>query len=164
MAMNQKHIRSIPIHAAIITVSSSRTRENDTSGKAIMEILRTADIHLQHYAIVPDQVDAIRTETVNALDRANCIIINGGTGLTYDDCTNEAVMPLLEKKIDGFGELFRMKSFKEIGTSSMLSRAVAGICQGKVIFCIPGSTPAVTLATRELIVPEVAHILSHANK
>jgi molybdenum cofactor biosynthesis protein B len=164
MAMNQKHIRSIPIHAAIITVSSSRTRENDTSGKAIMEILRTADIHLQHYAIVPDQVDAIRTETVNALDRANCIIINGGTGLTYDDCTIEAVMPLLEKKIDGFGELFRMKSFKEIGTSSMLSRAVAGICQGKVIFCIPGSTPAVTLATRELIVPEVAHILSHANK
>jgi molybdenum cofactor biosynthesis protein B len=164
MAMNQKHIRSIPIHAAIITVSSSRTRENDTSGKAIMEILRTADIHLQHYAIVPDQVDAIRTETVNALDRANCIIINGGTGLTYDDCTIEAVMPLLEKKIDGFGELFRMKSFKEIGTSSMLSRAVAGIYQGKVIFCIPGSTPAVTLATRELIVPEVAHILSHANK
>lgn len=164
MAMNQKHIRSIPIHAAIITVSSTRTRENDTSGKTIMEILRLADIHLQHYTIVPDQVDAIRTETVSALDRANCIIINGGTGLTYDDCTIEAVMPLLEKKIDGFGELFRMKSFKEIGTSSMLSRAVAGICQGKVIFCIPGSTPAVTLATKELIVPEVAHILSHANK
>jgi molybdenum cofactor biosynthesis protein B len=162
--MNQKHIRSLSIHAAVITVSSSRTRENDTSGKAIMDILKTADIHLQHYAIVPDQIDAIRNETVSALNSANCIILNGGTGLTFDDCTIEAVMPLLEKKIDGFGELFRMKSFEEIGTSSMLSRAVAGICEGKVIFCIPGSTPAVTLATRELIVPEVAHILSHANK
>jgi molybdenum cofactor biosynthesis protein B len=164
MVMNQKHIRSLSIHAAVITVSSSRTRENDTSGKAIMDILKTADIRLQHYAIVPDQIDAIRNETISALNSANCIILNGGTGLTFDDCTIEAVMPLLEKKIDGFGELFRMKSFEEIGTSSMLSRAVAGVCEGKVIFCIPGSTPAVTLATRELIVPEVAHILSHANK
>ncbi|HUW86673.1 MAG TPA: molybdopterin-binding protein, partial [Methanoregula sp.] len=76
----------------------------------------------------------------------------------------EAVTPLLDKKIDGFGELFRMKSFDEIGTSCMLSRALGGICQGKAIFCIPGSTPAVTLATKELIVPEIAHILSHANK
>ena len=95
---------------------------------------------------------------------ANCIVFNGGTGLTDDDCTIEAVLPLLEKRIDGFGELFRMKSLQEIGTASMLSRAVAGVIRGKAIFCIPGSTPAVTLATKELILPEIAHILSHANR
>jgi len=79
-------------------------------------------------------------------------------------CTIEAVTPLLEKVIDGFGELFRMKSYDEIGTASMLSRAVAGIYQQRAVFCIPGSTAAVKLATTQLIVPEIVHILSHATK
>ena len=162
--MKKNHIRTILIGAAIITVSSTRTKDNDTSGKAIGEILTAAGIHIEHYTIVPDRIEAIRSEIFLALRNSNCIIINGGTGLTYDDCTIEAVMPLLDKKIDGFGELFRLKSYEEIGTSSMLSRALAGTCNGKAIFCIPGSTPAVTLATRELIVPEIGHILSHANK
>jgi len=162
--MKKNHIRTILIGAAIITVSSTRTKDNDTSGKAIGEILTAAGIHIEHYTIVPDRIEAIRSEIFLALRNSNCIIINGGTGLTYDDCTIEAVIPLLDKKIDGFGELFRLKSYEEIGTSSMLSRALAGTCNGKAIFCIPGSTPAVTLATRELIVPEIAHILSHANK
>jgi molybdenum cofactor biosynthesis protein B len=162
--MNQKHITSLKIIASIITVSSTRTRENDTSGNTIREILKTAGIEVQHYAIIPDNVESIRAEIDYAIKNSNCVILNGGTGLTHDDCTIEAVMPLLDKKIDGFGELFRMKSYHEIGTSSMLSRALAGTCHGKVIFCLPGSTPAVTLATKELIVPEIAHILSHANK
>ena len=162
--MNQKHIVPIHISAAIITVSSSRTRENDISGKTICELFKNAEIPVNHYAIVQDQIESIRAEVYRTLTKSNCIIINGGTGLTHDDCTIEAVMPLLDKKIDGFGELFRMKSFQEIGTSSMLSRALAGICHKKAIFCIPGSTPAVILAIRELIIPEIAHILSHANK
>ena len=162
--MNPKHITTQSVQAAIITVSSTRTFDNDTSGKAIGEILTAAGIHIEHYTIVPDRIEAIRSEIFLALRNSNCIIINGGTGLTYDDCTIEAVIPLLDKKIDGFGELFRLKSYEEIGTSSMLSRALAGTCNGKAIFCIPGSTPAVTLATRELIVPEIGHILSHANK
>ena len=164
ITMNKNHIRTIPVGAAIITVSSTRTKDNDSSGKAISEILTAAGIQIQHYSIVSDRIEAIRSEIFLALRNSNCIILNGGTGLTYDDCTIEAVLPLLDKKIDGFGELFRMKSYKEIGTSSILSRALAGTCNGKAIFCIPGSTPAVTLATRELIVPEIAHILSHANK
>ena len=162
--MNQKHITSIPIIASIITVSSTRTRENDTSGNTIREILKTAGIEVQHYAIIPDNVELIRAEIYSAMKNSNCVILNGGTGLTHDDCTIEAVVPMLDKKIDGFGELFRMKSYQEIGTSSMLSRALAGTCHGKAIFCLPGSTPAVTLATKELIIPEIAHILSHANK
>jgi molybdenum cofactor biosynthesis protein B len=162
--MNKNHVKNLEISAAIITVSSTRNRENDSSGKTISTLLNDQKIPIQHYAIVPDQIDAIRNELFTAMKNTNCIIFNGGTGLTHDDCTIEAISPLLEKKIDGFGELFRMKSFQEIGTSSILSRAIAGIIQEKVIFCIPGSTPAVTLATRELILPEIAHILSHANR
>jgi molybdenum cofactor biosynthesis protein B len=162
--MNPKHISTISVHAAIITVSSTRTLENDTSGKAIRTILISAGIQVKHYAIVRDEIEAIRSEVFNAMKNSNCIILSGGTGLTDDDCTIEAVLPLLEKKIDGFGEIFRMKSFQEIGTSAILSRALAGTCNGKVIFCVPGSTPAVTLATNDLIVPEIVHILSHAKK
>jgi molybdopterin adenylyltransferase len=162
--MNPKHISTISVHAAIITVSSTRTLENDTSGKAIRTILISAGIQVKHYAIVRDEIEAIRSEVFNAMKNSNCIILSGGTGLTDDDCTIEAVLPLLEKKIDGFGEIFRMKSYQEIGTSAMLSRALAGTCNGKVIFCVPGSTPAVTLATNDLIVPEIVHILSHAKK
>jgi molybdopterin adenylyltransferase len=161
--MSSNHIRSFEITGAVITVSTSRTIDTDTSGKTITGLLKEKSIHVRHYAIVPDRIEAIRNELFTALRKANCIVINGGTGLTYDDCTIEAVSPLLEKRIEGFGEFFRMKSIQQIGTASMLSRAVAGIIDGKAIFCIPGSTPAVTLATTELILPEIAHIISHAN-
>lgn len=160
--MKQEHLKAVDITAAVITVSTTRTKKNDTSGQAIQKILRDAGIPVSYYVIVPDQEEAIRTEMNLALKTANCIIIDGGTGLTHDDCTIEAVLPLLEKKIDGFGELFRMKSYQEIGTSAMLSRTIGGVTHGKAVFCIPGSTPAVTLATKDLILPEIVHILSHA--
>jgi molybdenum cofactor biosynthesis protein B len=162
-AMSHNHIRHLEITGAVITVSTTRTVDTDTSGKAITKLLEDKTIHIRHYAIVPDRVDAIRNELFIAIKKANCIVINGGTGLTHDDCTIEAVLPLLEKRIEGFGEFFRMKSIQQIGTASMLSRAVAGIIEGKAVFCIPGSTPAVTLATTDLILPEIAHIISHAN-
>ena len=162
--MKPEHLKHLSITMGIITVSSSRKPETDTSGLAIAEIVKDAGYPVGHYAIVPDRIEEIRSEIEKAATHANCIIINGGTGLTPDDCTIEAVMPLLEKVIDGFGELFRWKSFEEIGTTSMLSRAVAGIYQQHAIFCIPGSTAAVKLATSQLIVPEIVHILSHATK
>jgi len=162
--MNKNHIKKLEISAAVITVSSTRNMENDSSGAAISTLLKDHGITIKYYAIVSDQIDAIRNELYTSMKTTNCIIFNGGTGLTHDDCTIEAISPLLEKKIDGFGEFFRMKSFTEIGTSAMLSRAIAGVIQEKAIFCIPGSTPAVTLAIRELILPEIAHILSHANR
>jgi molybdopterin adenylyltransferase len=162
--MKNDHIRPLEISGAIITVSTTRTIDTDTSGKTILRILEEKSIPVRHYAIVSDCVDSIRNELFLALKKANCIIVNGGTGLTHDDCTIEAISPLLEKRIEGFGEFFRMKSLNEIGTASMLSRAVAGIIEGKAVFCIPGSTPAVTLATTDLILPEIAHIISHANR
>ena len=162
--MNKNHVKNLEISAAIVTVSSTRNKENDSSGATISTLLRDYGIPIKYYTVVPDQIDTIRNELYTAMKTTNCIIFNGGTGLTHDDCTIEAISPLLEKKIDGFGEFFRMKSLQEIGTSSMLSRAIAGVISEKAIFCIPGSTPAVTLATKELILPEIAHILSHANR
>ena len=162
--MNKNHVKNLEISAAIVTVSSTRNKENDSSGATISTLLKDYGIPIKYYVVVPDQIDAIRNELYTAMKITNCIIFNGGTGLTHDDCTIEAIAPLLEKKIDGFGEFFRMKSLQEIGTSAMLSRAIAGVISEKAIFCIPGSTPAVTLATRELILPEIGHILSHANR
>jgi len=161
---NPEHIRPVTIKAGIITVSSSRTKETDTSGKIIQDLLTETSIPVIHYSIVTDQIDAIRKEIVSTMQSCNCIIVNGGTGLTHDDCTVEAAMPLLEKQIDGFGEFFRHRSFAEIGTAAMLSRAIAGVTNGKAVFCIPGSNPAVRLATKELILPEIRHILSHARR
>ena len=162
--MKKDHLQPVTVTVGIITVSSSRTPETDTSGLAISEMMKKAGFAVTHYHIVPDRVDAIRGELGRAKEHANCIIINGGTGLTHDDCTIEAVAPLLEKTIDGFGELFRMLSFQDIGTSALLSRAVAGTFHNRIVFCIPGSTPAVTLAVTKLIAPEIVHILSHATK
>ena len=152
------------IRAAVITVSSSRTKETDKSGETVIHLMEHAGIGISHYAIVPDRIDAIRNEVIKALDCAECVVLNGGTGLTHDDCTIEAVGPLLDKRIEGFGEIFRMLSFQGIGSAAILSRAIAGISGGKAIFCIPGSTGAVKLATSALIIPEITHILTHANK
>jgi molybdopterin adenylyltransferase len=162
--MKPEHLQPLVITIGIITVSSTRTPETDSSGLAISEIVKAAGYAVSHYAIVPDRIEAIRSELLRAVKHANCIIFNGGTGLTQDDCTIEAIAPLLEKVIDGFGEIFRMKSFKEIGTSAILSRAVAGIYQQRAIFCIPGSPAAAKLATSQIIVPEIVHILSHATR
>jgi len=162
--MKSDHERPVVIKVAVLTVSSTRIEENDTSGKEIMALLEKAGIKVGNYAIIPDNIEAIQREVLDSMQSCNCVILNGGTGLTHDDCTIEAVSPLIEKKIDGFGELFRAKSVKEVGTAAMLSRAIAGVCHEKVVFCIPGSTPAATLATRELIIPELRHIISHAMK
>jgi len=164
LSMNPEHVKPRTIRAAVITVSSSRTKETDKSGETVIRLMEHAGIGISHYAIVPDRIDAIRNEVIKALGCAECVVLNGGTGLTHDDCTIEAVVPLLDKRIEGFGEIFRMLSFQGIGSAAILSRAIAGISGGKAIFCIPGSTGAVKLATSALIIPEITHILTHANK
>jgi molybdopterin adenylyltransferase len=162
--MNTEHIQPIPIRTGIITVSSSRNTETDSSGKIISTSLSQACYPVNYYVIVPDQIEIIRETVTKALEQCDCLVLNGGTGLTADDCTIEAVEPLYEKKIDGFGELFRMKSYEDIGPAAMLSRASAGLIRKNVVFCIPGSNAAVKLAMDTLIIPEVRHILSHARK
>ena len=161
--MESNHLQPVIVTGAVITVSSTRKPENDTSGKRLIDLLSAAGIEVTHYAIVPDDLERIRSEVHAAISRATCVIVTGGTGLTPDDVTIEAVAPLLTKTIDGFGELFRLKSYEEIGTAAILSRAIAGVVDGRVVFCIPGSTKAVTLAAQEIIIPEIRHILTHAS-
>jgi molybdopterin adenylyltransferase len=162
--MNPEHVQALTITIGVITISSSRDMNTDSSGKIIISLCRDAGYAIEYYQIVPDRINEIRDIVRTGMQTCNCLILNGGTGLTHDDCTIEAIEPLYEKKIDGFGELFRLKSYEEIGPSAMLSRASAGIIQQKVIFCIPGSNGAVTLAVSTLIIPEIRHILSHARK
>ncbi|WP_324431964.1 MogA/MoaB family molybdenum cofactor biosynthesis protein [Methanospirillum hungatei] len=145
-------------------ISTSRTEKEDTAGKAIQSLFQESSIPVIRTEIIPDNIEKIQKALHKALSEANCIILTGGTGITHDDCTIEAVEPLFDKRLDGFGELFRMKSFAEVGTRTVLSRAVGGIIDGKAIFCIPGSKNAAELATRDIIIPEIYHILTHANR
>lgn len=162
--MSREHREDISVKAAVITVSTTRTEKTDLSGKIIQETFENAGIPVISLIIVKDDIGEIRSAVMGALGSANCIVMNGGTGLTHDDCTIEAVSPLFIKTMDGFGELFRQKSYAQVGNSVILSRAAAGINNGRVIFCIPGSPKAVKLAAEEIIVPEIVHILTHANQ
>ncbi|MGC9435661.1 MAG: MogA/MoaB family molybdenum cofactor biosynthesis protein [Methanomicrobiales archaeon] len=160
--MDPSHVSDVSISAAVVTVSSSRTPETDAGGSRASALFEGAGIAVTWYGVVPDAVPAIRHALVEASRAANCIVITGGTGLTPDDRTIEAVAPLLDRTIDGFGELFRAKSAAEIGTASILSRAVGGLFAGSAVFCIPGSEKAVRLGVEEIIIPEIRHILTHA--
>lgn len=157
---------------AILTISTSRYAKygglknpdlcEDTSGKIIRDIL-TAHGHIcVDYSLVPDDVEKIRMSILNFISsETNAIICTGGTGLAPGDVTIESIKPLLEKEIPGFGELFRLKSMNQIGSAAMLTRALGGVVKGKVVFCLPGSPEAVSLAINELILPEIGHILKH---
>jgi molybdenum cofactor biosynthesis protein B len=115
---------------------------------------------LAGYRVVRDEPDEVRAALADAADvGAEAIVVNGGTGISGRDRTYEAVAGLLEKRLDGFGEIFRWLSFQEIGSAAMLSRAVAGTWRGRVIFSVPGSTPAVRLAWERLIAPELGHVV-----
>ena len=138
---------------ALLTVSDSRTRADDPSGDALQQRLLEAGHHLADRGLVPDDRYQVRSVISHWIADPSCqvVISTGGTGLTGRDGTPEAVLPLLDKTIDGFGELFRVLSFDTIGTSSLQSRCLAGVANGTVIFVLPGSLDAVTTAWDRLI-------------
>lgn len=148
------------IGCGIVTISDTRTPETDSSGAAIRAGLESAGHRVHGYAVVKDEPEQI-VGLVRSLIAGGCqvIITNGGTGIARRDSTFEAVDALLEKRLPGFGELFRMLSYDDIGPAAMLSRATAGVYQGTLIFCLPGSTGAVRLALEKLILPELAHVV-----
>ncbi len=143
----------------VLTITDTRTQENDPSGDAIAEILDAAGHEITGRSIVPDEPGAVRGAIVLATLHADAIVATGGTGITPRDITHDAIAALLEKRLDGFGELFRMLSYEQIGPAAMLSRACAGTIGRTVVFSLPGSTDAVHLAMGKLIVPELAHIV-----
>lgn len=161
---HQEHRRHAPdsVCCTVITVSDTRTPDNDTSGQFIQQALTQAGHTVSAYHIVKDEPEDIRrllTHYIQAPD-TEAIVLNGGTGLSSRDGTYEVVRSCLEKELTGFGELFRFLSYAEIGAAAMMSRATAGVASGTVIVSMPGSTAAVRLAMEKLLVPELAH-MSH---
>jgi molybdopterin adenylyltransferase len=147
------------IGCAVLTVSDTRTAADDGSGQKIQELLQAHSHRVEHYQILKDE-PALIAATIGAVPAAaEVIIINGGTGLARRDTTYEAVSRLLEKEITGFGELFRMLSYAQVGAAAMLSRATAGVVGTRVVFSLPGSTAAVELAMTKLILPQLGHVV-----
>ncbi len=147
----------VPLNVAVLTVSDTRTRENDTSGDTIQERLETAGHKLAARAILPDDVEKLRAQlrAWMADKSVDAVISTGGTGLTKRDVTPEAFEPLFTKAIPGFGELFRWLSYEEIGTSTIESRAFAGVAGDTLVFCLPGSTGACRTGMDKIILPQL---------
>ncbi len=164
---HEEHRREGPrtVRVAVVTASDTRGPAEDASGAWLEEAARAAGHPVVSYAVVKDEPDAIREALARAVDAgAQAAIVNGGTGIAARDRTYEAVAGLLEKRIDGFGELFRMLSYEEIGSAAMMSRAVGGVWRGCALFSVPGSSAAVRLAWEKLIAPELSHLVREIRK
>lgn len=162
------HRASAPraLGAFVITVSDTRTRDTDTGGALLVELLEAAGHRVVDRCIVRDEVEAIRAALGAALvrDDVHAVLLTGGTGIASRDVTPEAVAPLLDRTIPGFGELFRALSYREIGSAAMLSRALAGTARGRVVAALPGSRAAIRLAVEQLLLPELPHLAAEATK
>jgi len=163
-----EHKAKAPVSIAcfVLTVSDTRTPDTDSSGRAIRDLLVEGGHRVSGHAIVRDEPEQVSAQVLAQLDDpvTQAIITTGGTGITSRDGTFEAVSRLLEKRLDGFGELFRMLSFQDIGTAAMMSRAVAGAVRRKAVFVLPGSEHAVRLAMTRLILPELPHVIQQVNR
>ncbi|MBF9297684.1 molybdenum cofactor biosynthesis protein MoaB [Mammaliicoccus sciuri] len=156
------------INVAVLTVSDTRTKETDKGGQLVQQYLKDLNVEIKegHYQIVKDDVTEIQTQVNEWLNNdVDAIITTGGTGISQRDVTIEAIKPLLDKEIEGFGEIFRYLSYTEdVGTRAILSRAIAGTVGHQVIISIPGSTGAVKLAMEKLITKELNHLVHELNK
>lgn len=150
------------IRFAVITISDSRTCDDDETGAFLQALLARRGHDVAHYSIVAENPTAIRTavQTLVHGTKVDIVITIGSTGITDRDCAPEAIGPLLEKHLVGFGELFRFLSYQDVGPAAAFSRAFAGRIGRSVVFCLPGATRAVDLAVDRLILPEIDHLLA----
>lgn len=167
-ASTDEHRAEAPktVSVAVLTISDTRSKEDDRSGQLIRQHLDWRGHTVAAYEIVPDDADRITATLTQwiADESIQAIITNGGTGIAGRDVTYDAITGLLEKRLDGFGEIFRMLSWEEIGAAAMLSRATAGVSNDTAIFATPGSSNAVKLAMEKLIGPEIAHVVHEITK
>jgi molybdenum cofactor biosynthesis protein B len=159
--LRPQHRETAPasVRCAVLTISDTRTEATDTSGDAIVSLLAANGHQITSRSLVKDDPAVVRQVLRDGVGLAQIVITTGGTGITSRDSTYEAIASLLEKRLDGFGELFRMLSFHEIGAAAMLSRACAGTIGRTAVFSLPGSEPAVRLAMTSLILPEIGHVV-----
>lgn len=166
MRSDVEHKRQSPasVRCFVITVSDTRTEDTDTGGRAAVDLLTAAGHHVAGKVIVKDDASLVRSTVERQLTNADVdvIITTGGTGISSRDTTFEAVSALLEKRLDGFGELFRMVSYQDIGAAAMMSRATAGLAAGHIVVCLPGAEAAVRLAIEKLLLPEIGHLVQQA--
>jgi molybdopterin adenylyltransferase len=165
---DREHKAEAPASVAcfVLTVSDTRTEATDASGRAIAELLTRAGHIVAGRAIVRDEPALVRDtiERQLAQPEVQVVITTGGTGITSRDSTYEAVTAMLQKRLDGFGELFRMLSFEQIGSAAIMSRACAGLAAGRIVICLPGAEQAVRLAMERLLLPELGHLVQQARK
>ncbi len=156
----------IAARCAVITLSDTRTAATDKSGQAILQALKDAGHNVASYEVLPDDAAKLLAalEAAIARDDLDAIITNGGTGISERDRTIPTIEQILDQALPGFGELFRMLSWEQIGSGAMLSRALAGMANRKMIFALPGSTKAVELAMSRLILPELRHLIHELRK
>lgn len=150
----------------VITVSDTRTPETDVGGSLLCRLVEEAGHRVRDRRLVRDDAAAVEVAIRAGLEASDVdlVVLTGGTGLSSRDGTVEVVTRLVEKRIDGFGELFRSLSYQQVGSAAMLSRAVGGIVRGRCVFALPGSPRAVELAMQALILPEVSHLLSEIRR
>ncbi len=150
----------------VLTISDTRTRKNDDSGRTMVERMEGAGHRLVGYDIEKDNPDRVRSVIERALERVrpDVVLINGGTGISSRDQTYEALSKMLDKRLPGFGEFFRSLSVKEIGPRTILSRAIAGVMEDTLVFSVPGSTSAVKLAMDKIILPVVSHAVGELRR
>ncbi len=164
----KEHKEEAPQSAAfaVLVVSDSRTKETDKSGKLIIEYLKSSGHHIFSYKIIKNNAVALKAELEELLhsEGLDAIVTSGGTGISGRDITADTIAPLLQKKLDGFGELFRSLTYEEIGTPSIMSRALGGVADGKIIFCLPGSSSAARLAMEKIILSEIGHLIWEARR
>ena len=164
----EKHREASPekIRVAVLTISDTRTPETDTGGNIIVDSMQIAGHEVARREIVKDDAPRIQEVLEGLVVDAgvDAIITTGGTGISARDTTYEVVSRMIDKKLDGFGEIFRMLSYEEVGAAAILSRAVAGAVGSKFVACLPGSTNAVRLAMEKLLVPEIGHVVFELRK
>ena len=163
---NHRASAPLAVRCQVLTVSDTRNENNDHSGNAIVALLSEHGHNVVNKTIVSDDMEHIGTalESMTKLQTIDVIITTGGTGISHRDGTYEVVVKLFEKRIDGFGELFRSLSFSEIGSAAMLRRACAALVKGKIVISLPGSEHAVRLAMTKLILPELGHLVHEAKR
>ncbi|MGD0463213.1 MAG: MogA/MoaB family molybdenum cofactor biosynthesis protein [Tepidisphaeraceae bacterium] len=168
MAYQQHQTSAQSIHArcAIVTLSDTRTIQNDLSGRRIAELLVGDGHSVEEHRVIPDDAEGLRRvlHELLGLEEVDAILTTGGTGVSGRDQAIGVIESVIDCRLPGFGELFRMLSWQQIGSGAMLSRAVGGIAKGKAVFAMPGSTAAVELAMTKLILPELRHVLFEIGK
>jgi molybdopterin adenylyltransferase len=164
--LEHKELSPKAITCAVLIISDSRTEKTDESGKYLVEKMESNGHTVVDYSLLKNDADAIKNKVKEYLAREELqvIITSGGTGVSMRDVTVETVTPMLDKMLDGFGELFRTLSYTEIGTASIMSRAIAGVTGGKIIISIPGSLAAVKLAIEKIILSEIGHMVREATR